>query len=56
MGAGLRRCPDAFWVVMMAVTRSECTNVTEGRGCPLQYSGLENSTDCVVHGVTRSRT
>ena len=28
----------------------------EWNGCPLQYSGLENSTDCIVHGVTRSRT
>ena len=24
----------------------------EGKGYPLQYSGLENSTDCIVHGVT----
>ena len=23
----------------------------EGKGCPLQYSGLENSTDCIVHGL-----
>ena len=23
-----------------------------GNGYPLQYSGLENSMDCVVHGVT----
>ena len=23
----------------------------EGNGCPLQYSGLENSMDCIVHGV-----
>ena len=22
----------------------------EGKGYPLQYSGLENSMDCVVHG------
>ena len=27
----------------------------EGNGCPLQYSGLENSMDCIVHGVTKSR-
>ena len=27
----------------------------EGKGYPLQYSGLENSTDCIVHGV-KSRT
>ena len=23
-------------------------------GYPLQYSGLENSMDCIVHGVTES--
>ena len=23
----------------------------EGRGYPLQYSGLETSMDCIVHGV-----
>ena len=28
----------------------------EGNGYPLQYSGLENSMDCTVHGVTKSRT
>ena len=28
----------------------------EGNGCPLQYSGLENSMDCVVPGVAKSRT
>jgi len=28
----------------------------EGKGYPLQYSGLENSMDYVVHGVTKSRT
>ena len=28
----------------------------EGNGYPLQYSGLENSTDCIVHGVTMSLT
>ena len=26
----------------------------EGKGYPLQYSGLENSTDCIVHGVAES--
>ena len=26
----------------------------EGKGYPLQYSGLENSMDCVVHGVSKS--
>ena len=28
----------------------------EGIDYPLQYSGLENSMDCVVHGVTKSWT
>ena len=25
----------------------------EGKGYPLQYSGLDNSMDCIVHGVTK---
>ena len=28
----------------------------ERNGNPLQYSGLENSMDCIVHGVAKSRT
>ena len=28
----------------------------KGIGYPLQYSGLENSMDCIVHGVAKSRT
>ena len=28
----------------------------EGNGCPLQYSGLENFMDCIVHGVAKSQT
>ena len=27
----------------------------EGKGCQLQNSGQQNSTDCVVHGVTKSQ-
>ena len=26
----------------------------EGNGYPLQYPGLENSMDCIVHGVAKS--
>ena len=26
----------------------------EGNDYPLQYSSLENSMDCIVHGVTKS--
>ena len=28
----------------------------EGKGYPLQYSGLENSMDCIVHLVSKSQT
>ena len=28
----------------------------EGKGYPLQYSGLKNSMDCIVQGVTKSWT
>ena len=28
----------------------------EGKGYPLQYSGLENSMNFIVHGVARGRT
>ena len=28
----------------------------EGKGYPLQNSGLENSMDCIVHGVAKSQT
>ena len=28
----------------------------EGKGYPLQYSGLENSTDCIADGVAKNQT
>ena len=28
----------------------------EGKSYPLQHSDLENSSDCIVHGVTKSGT
>ena len=28
----------------------------EGKGYPLQYSGLENSMNCMLHGVAKSQT
>ena len=28
----------------------------EGKGYPLQYSGLENSMDCIGHGIAKSWT
>ena len=27
----------------------------EGKGYPLQYSGLENAMDCIVHGIIKSQ-
>ena len=27
----------------------------EGKDYPLQYSGLENSMDCIVHGVSKNQ-
>ena len=32
------------------------TTSGEGKGYPLQYSGLESSMDSIVHGVTKSQT
>ena len=31
-------------------------SLEEGKGYPLQYSGLDNSMDCIAYGVTKSRT
>ena len=28
----------------------------EGKGYPLQYSGLETSMDCIIQGVAKNRT
>ena len=28
----------------------------EGNGYPVHYSGLENSMNCIVHGVAKSQT
>ena len=28
----------------------------EGKGYAIQYSGLENSMDCIVHGVAKRQT
>ena len=31
------------------------TSLGEEKGNPLQYSGLENAMDCIVHGVAKSQ-
>ena len=40
------------WVSIPGLGRSP----GEGKGYPLPYSGLENSMDCIAHGVPKSRT
>ena len=40
------------WVRSLGLRRSP----GEGKGYSLQYSGLENSMDCIVHGVSKCRT
>ena len=40
------------WLLIPGLGRSP----GEGKGYPLQYSGLENSMGCIVHGVAKSRT
>ena len=38
-----------------SIPRSE-RSPGEGKAYPLQYAGLENSMDCIEHGVTKSQT
>ena len=46
--------PPAMWETWV---RSELRRSPgEGKGYPLQYSGLENSMDCIVHRVAKSQT
>ena len=45
-------CSGGNWGLIPGFGRSP----GEGKGYPFQYSGLENSTDCIVHGVAKSRT
>ena len=40
------------WVLIHELGRSP----GEGKGCPVQCSGLENSMDCIVLGATKSQT
>ena len=40
----------------MGSSREPGRSPGEGNGYSLQYSGLENSMDCIIYGVTKSRT
>ena len=58
---GKKKCLHVF-KANYKMPRPECFRLRlerspgEGKGYPLQHSGLENSMDCVVHGVTKSQT
>ena len=47
--------PPAMWVNLGSIPGLG-RSLGGGKGYPLQYSGLENSMDCIVHGDTKSQT
>jgi len=53
--AQLVKNPPAVWETWVPSLGWEDTP-GEGKDYPLQYSGLENSMDCIVQGVTESDT
>ena len=68
VGLGVKSHPKSHWASLVAqlvknvpAMRETCVRsvgwadpLEKGMGSPLQYSGLENSMDCVVHGVAKS--
>ena len=48
----------AQWVIHLQCRKASASvrSTGEGIGYPLQYSGLENCVDCIVHGVPKSQT
>ena len=55
--AQLVKNPPAIWetwVQLLGLISGLGRSPGEGKGYPLQYFGLENSTDCIVHRVTVS--
>ena len=53
--AQLVKNPPAVWETWVRSLGWEDPNWRR-EWLPLQYPGLENSMDCIVHGVTNSRT
>ena len=53
--AQLVKNPPAVWETWVLSLGCE-DPLGEGNGYPLQYSGLENSMDCIVHGVAKHQT
>ena len=42
------------WVRMWEILGLE-RSPGEEKGCPFHYSGLENSMDCIVHGIAKNQ-
>ena len=53
LAAQLVKNPPAMWDTWVRSLGWE--DPTEKEGLPLQYSGPENSMDCIVHGISKSR-
>ena len=44
------------WIADLGSIPGLGKSLGEGKGYPIQYSRLETSMDCIVHGVTKSQT
>ena len=53
--AQLVKNPPAMWENWVRSLSWE-DPLGEGKGYPIQYSGLENSMNCIAHGVAKSGT
>ena len=53
--AHLKKNLPAMWETWIRSLGWE-DSLEKGKSYPLQYSGLENSMDHIVHGVTKSQT
>ena len=54
--AQLVKNPPAMQETLVLLLGLSGRSPGEGKGYPLQYYGLENSMDCIVHGVAKSQT
>ena len=54
--AQLVKNPPAMWERDLGSNPGLGRSPEEGKGYPVQYSGLENFRDCIVHGVAKNRT
>ena len=55
MGQAHRPSKTSLWISSPTSGASDYHS-GKGKGYPVQYFGLENSTDCIVQGVAKSRT